>query len=314
MKSKSNARPEAIAVVFGEQQLTYHELNARANQLAHHLINLGVGPDILVGICVERSLEMVVGLLGILKAGGAYVPLDPTYPQERLQFMLSDSGAQLLLTTTATKIDTLGAGRSLLYLDQDWELIQQEHDANPQTSVKPNHLAYCIYTSGSTGKPKGVMIEHQSLTNFLHTMSRSPGLTPNDKLLAVTTISFDIAALELYLPLVVGAQVIVASREACSDGRLLLQKLKSDDVTVMQATPATWRMLLASGWQGSGIKLLCGGEALPNDLAQELRRLVGEGRLWNMYGPTESTIWSNDGSSDTRVGLTTHCFDRSPHN
>ena len=301
--------PEAIAVIFGEKQLTYHSLAARANQLAHHLINLGVGPDVLVGICIERSLEMVVGLLGILKAGGAYVPLDPAYPQERLQFMLKDSGVQVLLTTAATKIGTLGAGLSVLCLEQDWELIQQEHDANPQISVKPNHLAYCIYTSGSTGKPKGVQISHQSLTNFLHAMSLSPGLTAKDKLLAVTTISFDIAALELYLPLIVGAQVILASREECSDGQLLLKKLKSDplsggegsDVTVMQATPATWRMLLAAGWQGSdtacplGIKLLCGGEALPYDLAQELRRLVGGDhapRLWNMYGPTETTIWS----------------------
>ncbi len=289
--------PDAIAVIFENQHLTYRELNSRANQLAHYLQKQGVKPEVLVGICVERSLEMVVGLLGILKAGGAYVPLDPRYPQERLAYMLADSQMSVLLTQQkykdAGKMPALHEhGARVVCLDTDWSAIARESQENSVSNVTAENLAYVIYTSGSTGKPKGVQICHQSLTNFLASMRLSPGLTEQDILLAVTTISFDIAALELYLPLIVGAQVVLASREVAGDGLQLLEKLVNSGATVMQATPVTWNLLLAAGWQGNPqLKILCGGEALPRQLASQL--LEKGAAVWNLYGPTETTIWSS---------------------
>jgi len=294
--------PDAVAVVFEDERLTYRQLNARANQLAHHLKSLGTGPEILVGICVDRSLEMIVGLLGILKAGGAYVPLDPTYPRDRLAYMVEDARVAVILTQeklvpilregVLSSPETHGEQTSrLLTLDGDWEAIAKESDTNPDAGVQPNNLAYTIYTSGSTGKPKGVEIEHRSVINFLTSMARQPGLTDRDTLLAVTTISFDIAGLELYLPLVVGARVVIAPQEVVSEGQVLAELIEDSGATVMQATPATWYLLLASGWQGKpGLKILCGGEALPQALADRL--LATGAHLWNMYGPTEATIWS----------------------
>lgn len=283
--------PDAIAVEFEGHRLTYQELNQRANQLAHHLQTLGVQPEVLVGICVERSLEMMVGLLGILKAGGAYVPLDPSYPQTRLAFMLEDSRIPVLLTQH-NLLEQLPRHRAqVVCLDTDWETIAIASQDNLDIGVTGSHLAYTIYTSGSTGNPKGVQIEHRALTNFLQSMYQEPGLTVDDVLLAVTTISFDIAALELYLPLIVGARVVLVSREVASDATQLIKTLQQSSATVMQATPATWRMLLAAGWQGDRhLKLLCGGEALPRELANQL--LERSHSLWNMYGPTETTIWS----------------------
>jgi len=283
--------PDAVAVVFAGQQLTYQELNQRANQLAHHLQQLGVRPEELVGIYVERSLEMIVGLLGILKAGGAYVPLDPAYPQERLAFMLSDSQVAIVLTQQPLLANLPQHQAQVLCLDTDWETIRQNSVDNPVHCATPKNLAYLIYTSGSTGLPKGVQIPHGAVVNFLTSMARQPGLTASDILLAITTISFDIAALELYLPLITGARVVLASRETATDGKKLIQSLTASGATVMQATPATWRMLLAAGWQGSQeLKILCGGEALPRDLAAQL--LVRGAAVWNLYGPTETTIWS----------------------
>jgi amino acid adenylation domain-containing protein len=291
--------PEAVAVRFENQKLTYKDLNIRANQLAHYLQNLGVAANVLVGICVERSNDMLVGLLGILKAGGAYVPLDPIYPQKRLAFMLEDSQVSVLLTQEKLGIDDwalkINENFKIVYLDTDWAKISNNDRltvTNEQLpSVKPENLAYVIYTSGSTGKPKGVQIDHQSLCNFLMSMRQQPGLTAQDVLLAVTTLSFDIAALELYLPLITGAQIVLASREVAADGSQLLEQLDKSDVTVMQATPATWRLLLAAGWKGSPqLKILCGGEALPHELATLL--LKKGHAVWNMYGPTETTIWS----------------------
>ncbi|MGA9381054.1 MAG: amino acid adenylation domain-containing protein [Phormidium sp.] len=283
--------PDAVAVVFESKQLTYQELNNRANQLAHYLRSLGVGADVLVGICVERSLEMLVGLLGILKAGGAYVPLDPNYPTERLAFMLSDSQVSILLTqeNLVKKLPQLEL--HLISLDADWEIIAQQSQSNIFSQVGVENLAYVIYTSGSTGKPKGVQITHFGVTNFLHSMKQELGITESDILLAVTTICFDIAALELYLPLLVGAQVVLVPREQTVDGVKLSAKLLESGATIMQATPATWRLLLAAGWQGNpGLKILCGGEALAGSLSMAL--LVRSECLWNVYGPTETTIWS----------------------
>ena len=283
--------PGNVAVVFKDSQLTYEELDRKASRLASYLRSLGVGPQVLVGICVERSLDMVVGLLGILKAGGAYVPLDPAYPKERLRLILEDAQASLLLTEAAL-IESLPESRArIVCLDADWEAIAQAGEAGGLARHNPDNLAYVIFTSGSTGRPKGVQISHRAVVNFLSSMREQPGLTQQDTLLSVTTLSFDIAGLEIYLPLTTGARVVVASREESADGAQLIERLNASGATVMQATPSTWRLLLESGWQGGDrLKILCGGEALPKDLASRL--LEHSPVMWNLYGPTETTIWS----------------------
>ena len=283
--------PKAIAVAYDNERLSYLELNERANQLAHHLRGLGVTRETRVAICVERSLEMLVGLLGILKAGGAYVPLDPMYPKERLAFMLEDGQAQVLLTQKRLRESLPGYGGPVVYLDRGWEGHVPTSKENPASITKSDTLAYVIYTSGSTGLPKGVQVEHRALVNLLHAMQQHLGLSGKDVLLAVTTLSFDIAGLELFLPLLAGAQLIVASREVTMEGTALAEMLSASGATLMQATPATWRLLVDVGWQGSqSLKVLCGGEALSSDLAVQLQPR-GE-CLWNLYGPTETTIWS----------------------
>ncbi len=283
--------PDQVAVIFEEQQLTYRELNSRANKLAHYLQTLNVGPDVMVGICLERSLNLIIGLLGILKAGGAYVPLDPAYPQERLAFMLEDSQLPVLLTQQ-NQLERLPKHHcQVVCIDTDEEIITRASESNPNTGVTPENLAYIIYTSGSTGNPKGVQIEHRAVVNFLNSMRQEPGLIESDVLLAVTTISFDIAGLELYLPLIVGARIVLVRREVASDAAELIKTLAKSGATVMQATPATWRLLLAAGWQGNKqLKILCGGEALTPVLANQLQKLVNS--VWNVYGPTETTVWS----------------------
>ena len=283
--------PDNVAVIFEEKQLTYRELNSRANQLANYLQTLSVGPEVMVGICLERSLDLVIGLLGILKAGGAYVPLDPAYPRERLAFMLEDAQIPVLLTQQNQLERLPKHGAHVVCLDADEEAITQHSQDNPKSGVMAENLAYIIYTSGSTGKPKGVQIAHLAVVNFLNSMRQEPGLTEQDVLLAVTTISFDIAGLELYLPIIVGARIVLVSREVASDAAQLLKTLARSGATVMQATPATWRLLLAAGWCGNKqLKILCGGEALTRELANQL--LKRSNALWNMYGPTETTIWS----------------------
>ncbi len=282
--------PDAVAVVFEDSQLCYGELNERANQLAWYLRQQGVGPDVPVGICVDRGLEMVVGLLAILKAGGAYVPLDPRLPQGRLTFMLSDVNPPVVLTQQRWQ-DKFPGARKVLF-DTDRERIARESKANPGKGADPHTLAYVMYTSGSTGRPKGVPIEHRSVVNFLCSMQREPGLSEEDVLLAVTTLSFDIAGLEIYLPLISGARLVVAGLETAVDGTRLLALLLESKATILQATPVTWRLLMEAGWQGSGdFKILCGGEALSPELAVELVKRSGS--VWNMYGPTETTIWSS---------------------
>ena len=227
----------------------------------------------------------------MLIAGGAYVPLDPAYPKERLAFMLSDSQAPLLLTQKQLLPRLPKHKAHIIYLDTEEEIWATTSQENPLSNVTPENLAYVIYTSGSTGKPKGVQIPHTNVVNFLKSMEVEPGLTESDTLLAVTSISFDIAVLELYLTLITGARLVLVSRQVARDGQELRERLAATDTTVMQATPATWRMLLASEWQGSSkLKILCGGEALPCDLAKQL--LTKGAALWNLYGPTETTIWS----------------------
>jgi len=283
--------PDKVALEFEEQSLTYRQLNEKANQLAHFLRRSGVQPGDLIGVYVERSIEMIVALLGAWKAGAAYVPLDPTFPRERLAFVFEDAAAPLLLTQAKLQPDLPASDRKILCIDRDWSLIARESTDNPNIAQDPSHAAYTIYTSGSTGRPKGVVVSHRSVVNLLHSMAKKPGLTGTDTLLAVTTISFDIAGLEIFLPLCVGAKLVVASRLAASDGQQILNLLTRSAATVMQATPITYRLLLDQGWKGMpSFKALCGGEALPRELADGI--LACQVPLWNMYGPTETTIWS----------------------
>jgi amino acid adenylation domain-containing protein len=284
-------QPDATAVVFGDDRLSYRQLNEQSNQLAHHLRSLGVGPDVLVGIYAERSMEMVVGLLGVLKAGGAYVPLDPSFPQQRIQLMLEDTQAPALLVQEHLLERLSAYPGKVVRLDADKETIARQPTHRLETSAGSEQLAYVMYTSGSTGRPKGVMISHRALVNLLTSMQREPGLEPSDVLLSVSTFSFDIFGLELYLPLLVGATVVMTDERTASDAILLQQELERSQATVMQATPATWRMLLQTHWPGRpGLKMLVGGEVLDAQLAREL--LKRGDRLWNLYGPTETTVYS----------------------
>jgi amino acid adenylation domain-containing protein len=282
--------PERVAVVGAGRRLSYGELEDASNRLAHHLQRLGVGEGMLVGICVDRGPEMVVALLGVLKAGAAYVPIDPTYPRERQAFMLTDAAVSVLVTQESLLGSGLEAPR-IVCIDRDWEEIAAEPGVPSAVAPDPDALAYVIYTSGSTGNPKGVEIRHGSLVNLLEAMRERPGMDENDTVLSVTTLSFDIAGLELYLPLMCGAKLVIATRDEAQDPARLAAAIEDADATFVQATPTTWRMLVDAGWEGrSGLKIVCGGEALSRGLANEL---IDRGAsLWNMYGPTETTIWS----------------------
>jgi len=287
-------RPEKVAIECGSKQLTYRALNEKANQIARRLRNLPVGPGDLVGVCVERSVEMVAAVLGVLKAGAAYVPLDPAYPRDRLEFILDDAAIKAVVWQARASQVLPKSKVVRVCLDFESEQLSRLSTANLKNLGSSEDLAYVIYTSGSTGKPKGVQVPHRAVTNFLSSMRTRPGIADTDTLLAVTTLSFDIAALELFLPLTAGAKVVVASRVAASDGRQLAKLLERSKVTMMQATPATWRLLLEAGWESPrGFNVLCGGEELPSDLAHQL--LQQEARVWNLYGPTETTIWSTVG-------------------
>jgi amino acid adenylation domain-containing protein len=291
-EAQAKKTPDAIAAAFEGDQLTYRELDRRTNQLANYLRSTGVKPGVMVGVFVDRSLDMIVALLGVMKAGGAYVPMDPTYPAERISFVLNDASVPVLLTQeTLFKTVNIGAAHHV-FLDTEWKTIAKHSSDAPPAAPTADDLAYVIYTSGSTGKPKGVEIPHGAVVNLLLSMGKQPGLKTNDTLLAVTTLSFDIAGLELFLPLAVGAKLVIASREAAADGSLLLSRIVSSGATVMQATPVTWKLLIEAGWEGKpALKVLCGGEAFPRDLANELVRRAQS--VWNMYGPTETTIWSS---------------------
>ena len=292
IEEQSERNANRVALQFEEQQLTYRQLNCKANQLAHYLRKLGVGPEVLVGLFVERSVEMIVGLLGILKAGGAYVPIDPEYPSDRVTFMLEDARVVVVLTQRRLAARLLYKDAKVIYLDDEWEQIGREDTGNPSNVVEPDHLAYTIYTSGSTGKPKGVQIEHRSLSNLLCSMRHDLDVSQEDTVLAVTTLSFDIAGLEIYLPLICGARLLLASYWTARDGSLLMNLLRQSRATVMQATPSTWGLLIEAGWDGSPpLKVLCGGEAMPPELGKKLTQRSRS--VWNVYGPTETTIWSS---------------------
>ncbi len=313
VEAQARKTPHAVAVVFEGQQLTYGDLNKRADQVAAQLQPLGIRPDSLVGICIPRSIEMMVGLLGILKAGGAYVPLDPSFPEERLRYIIANSEMPVLLTVSTLPLahhlvhHMAGAKPRLLELDRHFPNSKPSAHSSAWAApdrVGPENLAYVMYTSGSTGKPKGVEVPHKAVVNFLTSMAHRPGLMADNVWLAVTTLSFDISVLELFLPLISGARTVLVDQEERLDSHQLAERLTKCGATVMQATPAMWRMLVESGWPGDGrLKMLCGGEALPPDLAAAL--LVRGGELWNMYGPTETTVWSTTVCIDQADGLIT---------
>ena len=277
-----------------EGDWTGRQLAERAYRIAHALRQRGIGRGARVGLSIERCSDMLAAVLGVLHSGAAYVPLDPAYPANRLGDMAEDAELAVLITRTET-LPTLGwFGGEKLCLDAPQALADQPAvPLEPHAELDPHGdaPAYLIYTSGSTGKPKGVVVPHGAVVNFLLSMAQAPGLTASDRLLAVTTLSFDIAVLELMLPLLQGGQVVLATRDEILDGRTLRALIEQQQITVMQATPSLWRLLLGAGWPGSaGFKALIGGEPLPVDLAESLLQHVGE--LWNMYGPTETTVWS----------------------
>ena len=287
-EDQASRNPDKTAVVCGENSLTYSELDQAANRVSAWLKLAGAKPGVLVGICIERSLDMIIGVLGILKSGAAYVPLDPAFPEDRIAYMIED--AKMPVIVTQAKFASILPAHKAKVLTLDVLPI-----AIPMDSESPREraddLAYVIYTSGSTGRPKGVQISHRSVVNLLCSMQREPGLAANEVFLAVTTLSFDISVLELFLPLITGAKLVIAPRDIAADGTLLLKLMADSGTNVMQATPATWRMLIDCGWQGDPrLKILCGGESVGPDLAERVLDRCGE--LWNMYGPTETTIWS----------------------
>jgi amino acid adenylation domain-containing protein len=286
------ATPDAVALIFDERPLTYAELNRRANRLARVLQSLGVGPDKVVAICVARTPELIVTLLAILKAGGCYLPIDRDLPQERQALMLRDAQPTVLLTESAFLHALPTTDVPFFVLDAEEARIAKESDDNLPPQATGENLAYILYTSGSTGVPKGVEIQHRAFVNLLASVQEWPGLTPTDVFIAITTISFDIAGVEIFLPLVTGAKLVLLNRDDVGDGFRIIHHLEKQKATVLQATPPTWRMLLDAKWAGTpGLKMICTGEALPRDLADLLIPRGGE--LWNMYGPTETTVWSS---------------------
>lgn len=284
-------RPGDIALVSEGRHWTYEALNRQSNRIANLLRSMGARRESMIGLSTDRNANMIAGLLGILKTGAAYLPLDPAFPSERIDFMMQDSNTAIVLTEErhADRFQNWNGRR--IVLDDDSVLSAQSED-NPEQDGTPEDLAYLLYTSGSTGRPKGVLVEHHSVVNLLQSIAKEITFSNADKLLAITTLSFDIAALEIFLPLLNGAKLILASHQEASDGNLLLTLMKQTKPSVMQATPATWQMLIRSGWTADDctMKILCGGEPLTRALADELLERCAH--VWNVYGPTETTIWS----------------------
>jgi amino acid adenylation domain-containing protein len=287
----THRRPEHVAVVAHDGRLDYATLDRRANQLAHHLIALGVGREARVGISWPRGANELVAMLAVVKAGAAYVPLVTTYPRDRLRMIVEDAAPEVVFVHPSSPLadDALRPGTRRI--DDLETAAAGEPTTPPAVAYDPDQLVYVMFTSGSTGRPKGVEITRGAFSNFLRSMAHTPGLDADDRLLAITTTGFDIAGLELFLPLYVGATVEIAASETARDPRLLRRRLEQGGITTMQATPAMWRLLLDAGWTGDGrLRMLCGGEAMPAALARRL--LAAGGELWNLYGPTETTVWS----------------------
>ena len=292
-RQQVEAHPQGTACAFDNHQVSYQDLDRLSDNVASNLAARGIGTGDAVALCVERSDQVLAAILGIFKVGAVYLPLDPGFPEARLKYMLEDSGAVAVVIDpdTPLAIDDLNIKTIPL------ALLTKDSSDNPASTFKasqlgPDQTAYVIYTSGSTGNPKGVLIPHRALINFLQSMALAPGFGPADRLLAVTTLSFDISMLELLLPVTQGGVTVIAGKNAVKHGEQLRQLIQTHGITVMQATPAMWRMLLDTDWQhdDSDMKGLCGGEPLPSDLAKDLLGSLKE--LWNMYGPTETTVWS----------------------
>jgi amino acid adenylation domain-containing protein len=294
LHEQATKMPDQPALTCAGTTLSYRELDRRANRLAHYLVAQGVGPGMRVGLCMDRSVELIVGLLALLKTGAAYVPLDPRYPRERLGFVLDNARAAWVLTQDQWLPLFAAASCRTLCPAREAAALAALPEVPPPCTAGPQDIAYVIYTSGSTGTPKGVAVVNQGVVNLLSDMRRQPGIGERDTLVAVTTLAFDMSITELLLPFSVGAHVILAPEEATGDGRRLLQLLQQHGATIMQGTPATWRLLVQAGWQGNPrLTAWCGGEALPPDLARDL--LVRADALWNLYGPTETTVYSTGG-------------------
>jgi len=292
IEAQAEATPDAPAVAFEGQALTYAELNGKANRLAHYLLKQGVGPDVLVGVCVERSLEMVIGLLGILKAGGAYLPLDPSYPQDRLEFMLSDVAPPVILTQAALSAKQDFGAAAVFRLDSDWAQLAQESAANPDIKLMPENLAYCIYTSGSTGQPKGAGVPHQGILNRLQWMQAEYALDQNDRVLQKTPYSFDVSVWEFFWPLMTGAQLVVAKPDQHKDSRALIDTIVREQITTVHFVPSMLQAFIDTpGAENcTGLKrVICSGEALPADLVARFQQKLPAG-LHNLYGPTEASV------------------------
>ena len=282
--------PSKTAIRFKNQHILYKELDERSNQFARYLSDQGVKPNDIVGMALNRSVEMMIALLGILKAGAAYLPLDPGYPKKRIQYVLDDASARVLLISKQN-VGVFNNGTREILLESAIKQLDKFDKNELEELSGSTCVAYLIYTSGSTGNPKGVIVEQQNLVNLLFSMQSFPGLTTQDRFLALTTISFDIAGLELFLPLITGAELVIAADDEQKDGRLLVEKLSKDKITIIQATPSIYKLMLENDWfERKDLKILCGGEALPKVIADKLL-LRGKG-LYNMYGPTETTIWS----------------------
>jgi amino acid adenylation domain-containing protein len=282
--------PTAVAATFGEEHLTYAELNARANQLAAHLRSLGVTRNSLVGVCLDRSLDLLIAPLAISKAGGAYLPLDPDHPNERIGPIVEDAGVEILIGRRDLIYRLPKFDGQLVLLD--WDRLAHYPKTNHLVAVTADDLAYVIYTSGSTGEPKGVMVPRQALTNLLWSMRDWFQFNQNDVLLALTTIAFDIAGVDVWLPLLSGARILMVDRGTTMDAARLQKTINQEGVTFLQCTPASWKLLLDAQWPGKAdLQAVCTGEAMPAALASKLAPRVA--CLWNMYGPTETTIWSS---------------------
>src|SRR5690606_15339188 len=283
--------PSKAAIIFNDQETPYTELNQQSNRIAHYLINQGVKENDIIALVADRSPEMIITLLGNIKSGAAYLPIDPQYPEGRIQFMLEDSGAKYALVSQ-TQQATLHTTATKLIIEDLLLSLQNTSSSYPTLNLTTDRTAYVLYTSGSTGKPKGVQIKHLSLTNFLFSVQKEPGIKADDVLLAVSTIAIDIAATEIFLPLISGASLYLADTNSTRDGRALLDIVQNKKISIMQATPLTWRMMLAAGWnQKLPLKVICTGEAFPKDLAETL--LLKSSEVWNGYGPTEATIWAS---------------------
>ena len=284
--------PEATAVIGGERRYTYRELDQRSSTLAQSLVAAGAGTNRAVAVCMERTIDLPNALLAVLKSGGFYVPLEPSHPGSRLRGIVEECRPAALITDSAS-IERVrswldGSEIPVIFADQTPYSHQQPTLA---AEIDPESLAYTIYTSGTTGKPKGVRIQHRALANLIGSIQREPGMNASDRALAVAPISFDIASMDMFLAICTGAILVLANRTDAADPYRLARLIDVHRITSMQATPATWRLLITAGWKGKrDLKILCGGEALPRELANNLLRLCGE--LWNCYGPTETTIWS----------------------